>query len=141
MQLSQVDPWNGCRVCRALAERGVAPTHNWTHNLRMWWSGKVPAWTYGTEPTCEGEGLKGATFTAVGVALANLVNNVGLTRLPGKDNSARTAEYIRPVVEMAAAWNAPARVVLTDGGKTVDAPVTGVGYDGHVLHVYAEVKP
>lgn len=48
--LSQVDPWNGCAVCRRQAELGVMPCHNWTHELRMWWNDKVPAWTYGTNP-------------------------------------------------------------------------------------------
>ena len=79
--LSQVDPWNGCRVCRALAERGILPDHNWTHELQMWWSGRVPAWTRGSkpgnevpEPAYEGEGLKGTAFAATGVALSNLLS-------------------------------------------------------------------
>lgn len=83
--LSQVDPWNGCRVCRRQAELGVMPCHNWTHELRMWWSGRVPAWTRGSEPgreipepereipeTYEGHGLKGPMYSLAGMMLADL---------------------------------------------------------------------
>lgn len=73
--LSQVDPWNGCAVCRRQAELGIMPCHNWTHELRMWWSDKVPAWTYGTDPKHEplepsAVGTSGAVIGLAGVALA-----------------------------------------------------------------------
>lgn len=78
--LSQVDPWNGCRVCRTLAERGILPDHNWTHELRMWWDDKVPVWTRGSEPGREipepepsAVGTAGTVVGVAGVALAPLV--------------------------------------------------------------------
>ena len=75
MQLSQVDPWNGCIVCRHLAEHGVMPCHNWTHELRIWWNDKVPAWTYGSAPKYEplespAVGVSGTTIGLAGVALS-----------------------------------------------------------------------
>ena len=74
MQLSQVDPWNGCKVCRRQAELGLMPCHNWTHELRMWWSDEFPAWTYGSAPKYDGAGLRGAPFATAGLALASLAN-------------------------------------------------------------------
>lgn len=50
----------------------------------------------------------------------------------------RSAGILRPVVEMAASWQAPAYVVLRADGRQVKLPVHGVGYDGHELHIYAE---
>lgn len=77
--LSQVDPWNGCRVCRRLAERGVMPCHNWTHELRMWWNDKVPTWTCGSAPKYEPPespvvGVPGMTIGLAGIALALLAD-------------------------------------------------------------------
>lgn len=109
--LSQVDPWNGCEVCRRLFGRGVAPEHNWTHDLRMWWSGhfsrscgKVPAWTYGTKPGHEApepqtfSGVKGPVWTTVGCAIAGLaVRRAGGLILPPSgitaDERLRDLEY------------------------------------------------
>lgn len=74
--LSQVDPWNGCKVCRMQAENGVMPHHNWTHELRMWWNDKVRACARGArppEPTAIGAsstaiGLVGAAFALAPLA-------------------------------------------------------------------------
>ena len=66
--LSQVDPWNGCTVCRRQAELGVMPCHSWTHELRMWWHDKVPAWTRGTKPEPLEPSAIGTSGTAVGLA-------------------------------------------------------------------------
>lgn len=77
--LSQVDPWNGCKVCRRQAELGIMPCHNWTHELRMWWDDRVPAWTRGTKPGHEAPpepsvvGTVGTVAGTAGVALAPLV--------------------------------------------------------------------
>lgn len=78
--LSQVDPWNGCAVCRRQAELGVMPHHNWTHELRMWWNDRVPAWTYGTNPRPKHEppepsaaGVSGTTIGLAGAALSLLL--------------------------------------------------------------------
>ena len=82
--LSQVDPWNGCRVCRTLAERGILPNHNWTHELRMWWSSRVPAWTRGSKPgreipeTYEGRGLAGGALYSLAGALVASMAREGL---------------------------------------------------------------
>ncbi len=62
--LSQVDPWNGCKVCRQQAELGIMPCHNWTHELRMWWNDRVPAWTRGTKPGREAPPEPSAVGTA-----------------------------------------------------------------------------
>ena len=69
--LSQVDPWNGCKVCRRQAELGVMPRHNWTHELRMWWNDKVRARTRGAEPSEPSAiGTSGTVIGLAGVALA-----------------------------------------------------------------------
>lgn len=73
--LSQVDPWNGCTVCRRQAELGVMPCHSWTHELRMWWHDKVPAWTRGSKPGREipessAVGTSGMAIGLAGIALA-----------------------------------------------------------------------
>lgn len=68
--LSQVDPWNGCKVCRQQAELGYMPRHNWTHELRMWWNDRVSAWTHGSDPkheTPEPPAI-GTSSTAIGLA-------------------------------------------------------------------------
>lgn len=77
--LSQVDPWNGCKVCRSQAELGYMPCHNWTHELRMWWNDRVPSWTYGTDPKHETPepsaiGTSGTAIGIAGVALAPLAD-------------------------------------------------------------------
>ena len=79
--LSQVDPWNGCTVCHRQAELGVMPRHNWTHELRMWWNDKVPAWTRGSEPGREipepsAIGTSGTAIGLAGAALAPLADKV-----------------------------------------------------------------
>ena len=81
--LSQVDPWNGCKVCRRQAELGIMPCHNWTHELRMWWDGRVPAWTRGSEPGREipepepsAVGTTGTVVGIVGDALAPLADRL-----------------------------------------------------------------
>lgn len=82
MQLSQVDPWNGCEVCRRQAELGVMPCHNWTHELRIRWNDKVPAWTYGTdlkkheppEPSAIGMSSTAIGLAVVAPALALLAD-------------------------------------------------------------------
>lgn len=66
--LSQVDPWNGCEVCRRQAELGYMPLHSWTHELRMWWNNRVPAWTRGTKPEPPEPSAIGTTGTTVGLA-------------------------------------------------------------------------
>ena len=58
-----------------------------------------------------------------------------------EDRPGCPANQIRPVVEMAASWYDPVYVVLTDGERTVNIPVQSAGYNGHVLHLYAEVTP
>ena len=73
--LSQVDPWNGCEACRRQAELGYMPRHDWTHELRMWWNDKVPAWTHGTGPKHEppespAVGVSGTAIGLAGVAFA-----------------------------------------------------------------------
>ena len=66
--LSQVDPWNGCKVCRRQAELGVMPRHNWTHELRMWWNDKVRACARRTEPEPPKPPAIGTSSTAIGLA-------------------------------------------------------------------------
>lgn len=73
--LSQVDPWNGCEVCRSQAESNYMPRHDWTHELRMWWNNKVLAWTHGTDPKHEvpepsAIGTSSTVIGLAGVALA-----------------------------------------------------------------------
>ena len=72
--LSQVDPWNGCDVCRELFGRGVVPEHNWTHEVKMWFS---RLWRQAqrseSEPKrYEGDGLKGPLWSCAGMAIAGL---------------------------------------------------------------------
>lgn len=79
--LSQVDPWNGCDVCRELFGRGIVPEHNWTHELRMWWNDEVPAWAYGTDPKHEppesfAVGVSGSAIGLFGIALASLAGEL-----------------------------------------------------------------
>lgn len=75
--LSQVDPWNGCTVCRRQAELGVMPCHNWTHELRMWWDDKVRARTRGAElPEPSAIGTSGTAIGLAGVALAPLADKL-----------------------------------------------------------------
>lgn len=76
--LSQVDPWNGCRVCRRQAELGIMPRHNWTHELRMWWNDKVQARTHEAEPKHEppepfAVGVSGTAIGLAGAALSLLL--------------------------------------------------------------------
>ena len=72
--LSQVDPWNGCDVCRELFGRGVVPEHGWTHEVRMWFRRRRRR-----EPEpgpeqrrYEGHGLKGPLWSFAGTAVAGL---------------------------------------------------------------------
>lgn len=75
--LSQVDPWNGCTVCRRQAELGVMPCHSWTHELRMWWNDRVRARTRGAEPPEPSAiGTSGTAIGLAGVALAPLADKV-----------------------------------------------------------------
>lgn len=52
-----------------------------------------------------------------------------------------TADYIRPVVEQAAAWPTPTYVMFDNGEQRMKIPIQRAGFDGHELHIYAEVKP
>lgn len=77
--LSQVDPWNGCEVCRRQVGLGIMPHHNWTHEIRMWWNDKVQACTRGAEPEPSEPSAIGTSGTALGlagVALAPLADKL-----------------------------------------------------------------
>lgn len=80
--LSQVDPWNGCKVCRQQAELGYMPLHDWTHELRMWWNDKVPSWTRGTEPGQEGPVVPAPVVPATGPYWSSL--GAGVASVLGK---------------------------------------------------------
>lgn len=60
--LSQVDPWNGCKVCRRQAELGIMPCHSGSEPGR-----EIP------EPEPSAVGTVGTVVGTAGVALAPLV--------------------------------------------------------------------